>query len=63
MLLSLNSVLKLPNTKTGCEAKTRRCLYLHDNNSVVPVLSIGTKSNSSTSNFILIPVLEVELEQ
>ena len=31
--------------------------------SVAPVLSAGTKSNSSTSNFILVPVLELELEQ
>ena len=31
--------------------------------SVVPVLSTGTKSNSSTSNFILAPDLELELEQ
>ena len=31
--------------------------------SVVPVLSTGTKSNSSTSYFILVPVLELELEQ
>ena len=30
--------------------------------SVVPVLSTGTKSNSSTSNFILVPVLVLELE-
>ena len=36
---------------------------LWDVSSVVPVLSTGTKSNSSTSNFILVPVLELELEQ